>query len=139
MFYEVIKPRIGETDALGHINNTVIPMWFECARNPVFKLFNPEFNLKVNLWNLTLAKSTIEFHMPLEFGHDVEIKTYISRIGSSSLDVYQEAWQQNKLHASGTAVMVHFDFTTRKSLPISDEFKQKLHIHFNNSISDTIT
>lgn len=132
MFYEVIKPRVGETDALGYINNTVIPQWFEGARNPVFKLLSPDSNLKINQWNLTLAKTTIEFHIPLEFGVDVEIKTLISRVGNSSLDIYQEAWQKNKKHVSGTAVMVHFDYKTRKSVPIPDSFKQKMHIHYSS-------
>lgn len=132
MFYEIIKPRVGETDALGHINNTVIPQWFEGARNPIFKLFNPDSNLNINQWNLTLAKTTIDFHLPLEFGIDVELKTVISRIGSSSIDIHQEAWQKNKKYVSGTAVMVHFDFKERKSLPIPDSFKQKMHMHFSN-------
>ena len=102
------------------------------ARNPIFKLLSPDSNLKINQWNLTLAKTTIEFHMPLEFGIDVEIKTVISRVGNSSLDVYQEAWQNNKKYVSGTAVMVHFDYKERKSLPIPDSFKQKMHMHYSS-------
>lgn len=131
MFHEVIKPRIGETDALGHINNTVIPQWFEGARNPVFKLLNPDSNLNLNQWNFTLAKTTIDFHMPLKFGIDIEIKTYINRVGNSSLDIYQEVWQQNKKYVSGTAIMVHFDYKKRKSIPIPDSLKQKIHMHFS--------
>lgn len=131
MFHEVIKPRIGETDALGHINNTVIPQWFEGARNPVFKLLNPDSNLNLNQWNFTLAKTTIEFHMPLKFGIDIEIKTYINRVGNSSLDIYQEVWQQKKKYVSGTAIMVHFDYKKRKSIPIPDSLKQKIHMHFS--------
>ncbi len=132
MFYEIIKPRVGETDALGYINNTVIPQWFECARNPLFKLMSPDSNLDLREWNLTLAKMTVDFQMPLQFGYDVEIKTFISRVGNSSMDVYQEAWQHNQLHATGTAVMVHLDFKSRKSLPIPDSVKQKMHIHFSS-------
>jgi acyl-CoA thioester hydrolase len=130
MFYEVIKPRVGETDALGHINNTVFPQWFEAARNPIFKLFNPESALNLNQWNLILANMSINFHVPLKFGKDVEIKTFIKRIGNTSLDVYQEAWQDNILHVSGTAIMVHYDYTAKKPQPIADIFKQKLHMHF---------
>lgn len=137
MFYEIIKPRVGETDALGHINNTVIPQWFEGARNPIFRLFSPEFNLSLSQWGLILAKSTIEFHLPLLFDYDVEIKTYITRIGTSSLDVHQEAWQNGVKHVSGTAVMVHYDFITRETRPISDKFKQKLHMHFSHSVSES--
>ena len=40
-----ISPRFLETDALGHINNTVLPMWFEAAREPVFRMFSPELDL----------------------------------------------------------------------------------------------
>ena len=126
-----------KTDALGHINNTVIPQWFEGARNPIFRLFSPEFNLSLSQWGLILAKSTIEFHLPLLFDYDVEIKTYITRIGTSSLDVHQEAWQNGVKHVSGTAVMVHYDFITRETRPISDKFKQKLHMHFSHSVSES--
>ena len=134
MFYEVIKPRVGETDALGHINNTVFPQWFEAARNPIFKLFNPDSALNLTQWNLILANMTIDFHVPLKFGKDVEIKTFIKRIGNTSLDIYQEAWQDNIKYVSGTAIMVHYDYMKKKPQPISDVFKQKLHVHFIRSM-----
>ena len=30
-----VSPRFAETDALGHINNTVIPVWFEQGRHGI--------------------------------------------------------------------------------------------------------
>ena len=33
-----LMPRFYETDGLGHINNTVIPKWFETARTPIFAM-----------------------------------------------------------------------------------------------------
>ena len=117
MIKESIKPRFCETDGLGHINNTVVAQWFEGARDPVFKWFTPDLNL--SNWKLILAKTTVEFHAELQYGAEVELKTYISRIGNSSFDVYQEAWQDDKKCASGTAVMVHFDRKNKKSQKIS--------------------
>ena len=117
MIKESIKPRFCETDGLGHINNTVVAQWFEAARDPVFKWFTPDLNL--SNWKLILAKTTVEFHAELQYGAEVELKTYISRIGNSSFDVYQEAWQDDKKCASGTAVMVHFDHKNKKSQKIS--------------------
>ncbi len=35
-----IQPRFQETDALGHINNTVPAVWFESARDPLFRIFS---------------------------------------------------------------------------------------------------
>jgi len=118
MITEIIKPRFCETDGLGHINNTVVAQWFEGARDPVFKWFTPDLSL--NKWQLILAKTTVEFHAELQYGENIELRTFISRVGNSSFDVYQEAWQQDKKCASGTAVMVHFDYLTKTSKKISD-------------------
>ncbi len=40
MFKEIIQPRFNETDALGHINNTVLTQWFEGARDPILHSTN---------------------------------------------------------------------------------------------------
>ena len=127
MIDETIKPRFCETDGLGHINNTVVAQWFEGARDPVFRWFTPD--LGINKWQLILAKTTVEFHAELQYGEDVVLKTYISRIGNSSFDVYQEAWQQGIKCASGTAVMVHFDFQTKKSKKIAAAIVEEVLKH----------
>jgi len=128
MIIEVIKPRFCETDALGHINNTRVAQWFEGAREPIFKLFTPD--LDVNKWKLILAKTVVEFHLELKYGSDIEIKTSISRIGNSSFDVYQEAWQGSKKCASGTAVMVHYNYEQEKAEPIPELILQNFNEHF---------
>jgi acyl-CoA thioester hydrolase len=124
---ETVKPRFCETDALGHINNTVVAQWFEGARDPVFRWFTPD--LSVNEWQLILAKTTVEFHAELQYGEAVELKTYVSRVGNSSFDIYQEAWQQETKCASGTAVMVHFDHQSKKSKKIPETVVEKMLSH----------
>jgi len=134
MIKEAVRPKFCETDALGHINNTVIAQWFEGSRCPIFKWFTPD--LDVNNWKLILAKTIVEFHAELHYGEDVEIRTYISRIGNSSFDVYQEAWQKNQKCASGTAVMVHFDHVTKKSQKITECIIEHMKAHFFNNDSE---
>jgi len=53
MLLEQITPRFGDIDGLRHVNNTVIPGWFEQARNPIYRIFNPEFVFES--WNLILV------------------------------------------------------------------------------------
>lgn len=127
MFSEVITPRFSDTDALGHINNTMVPIWFEGARNPVFRIFSPE--LSAQGWPLILAKIEVEFHLQMYYQHKIEIRTYIGRVGRSSFTAYQEVWQQGKKCASGTAVMVHFDYQTQKSSAITEQIKDRLEQH----------
>jgi acyl-CoA thioester hydrolase len=122
-----ITPRFGEIDGLGHINNNIVPMWFETARNPYFRFFNPELDIKQ--WDLILARFEVDFLNQMYYGKDVEIRSRISRIGRSSFEIFQEAWQDGKLGAKGTAVIVHYDFTAQKSQTIPDEIRKKLEAH----------
>ena len=59
MFTYKVSPRFCETDALGHINNTVFPVWFEEARTPIFEMFIP--TLEIKKWNLILARIELDF------------------------------------------------------------------------------
>ncbi|WP_085298517.1 acyl-CoA thioesterase [Cognaticolwellia mytili] len=127
MFSEVITARFSDTDALGHINNTMVPVWFEGARDPVFKWFMPELNL--NEWRLILAKIDVNFHAQIYYGKEITLRTYISRIGGSSFDVYQELWQNDIKCASGTAVMVHFCYENQSSLKIPSNVENEMKKH----------
>lgn len=119
--------RFAETDALGHINNTVIPVWFEAARDPVFKIFNPDMDLQN--WNLIIAKIEVNYLAQIHYPGEVEIKTGISRLGNASLNVHQEVFQAGELVAQGECVMVKFDYKTSKSVALTEEEKELLTIH----------
>jgi len=127
MFHLELEPRFSDTDALGHISNTSLPVWFEQARTPVFRIFHP--TLEVETWPLIIARLEIDllaqsyWHMP------VEIRTGIGKIGNSSFHVIQEAWQNGKQIARGVAVLIHFDYETEKALPIPDDIRSKLSEH----------
>lgn len=124
MYSQTIQPRFNETDALGHINNTVVATWFEGCRDPLFRLFTPDLNPA--LWQLILAKFSVEFHAELFYGEQVEIRTWVSRVGNSSFDVSQQVWQLDKHCASGMAVMVHYDFQRKQSMPLTEHLKAQL-------------
>ncbi|MCK5306323.1 MAG: acyl-CoA thioesterase [Candidatus Omnitrophica bacterium] len=127
MFSLTIIPRFGETDVLGHINNTTLPCWFERARNPLYKIFNPAMNLKK--WNLIMARMEFDFLAELFLDKEVEIKTYIIKIGNSSIHIGQEAWQEGRLKVKGRNVGVYYDFAAKKSVRVPDDLREKLKEH----------
>lgn len=133
MFSETIMPRFSDTDALGHINNTMVPIWFEGARDPVFRLFMPDLN--TSDWQLILAKIDVSYHAQMFYGQPLELKTYIARIGNASFDVYQELWQHGEKCASGTAVMVHYCYQTQASRSIDENIKVALAQHLINDVA----
>ena len=119
-----IQPRFNETDGLGHINNTVIPVWFEAAREPIFEIFNPELDL--NAWNLIVAGFSVAFTAPTYYGKPVTVHTFISRVGNSSFEVLQRSFQQGKQTAEAKTTLVHYDYATEKSTPIPTDIREIL-------------
>ncbi|MCE9680520.1 acyl-CoA thioesterase [Shewanella sp. AS1] len=126
-FSLALQPRFNETDGLGHINNTVIPIWFEAGREPVFEIFNPGLN--IDKWNLIVAGFTIAFSAPTYYGSPVEIRSWISRVGNSSFEITQQCWQQGKKTAEAQTTLVHYDYATEKSVRINDDIRQRLSEH----------
>lgn len=127
MYLEEITPRFGDIDGLRHVNNTVIPGWFEQARNPIYRIFNPQFAFEG--WNLILARYEIDFVRPLFIDGDVTVRTWISRIGTSSFEVSQEALQRGEVCTRGKTVLVHYDFAANRPLPIPPGIRAKLAGH----------
>jgi len=56
----------------------------------------------------------------------VTIKTAVEKLGTSSLRVYQEAWQQDRLAATGRTVLVNFDYSSQRSRPFIDSIRARL-------------
>jgi acyl-CoA thioester hydrolase len=119
-----MEPRFCETDALGHINNTVVPRWFETGRVPVFEIFNPGQDL--NQWNVILRKIDVDFEAQIYYGHPVEIRTRVGHVGSSSFVCEHEAWQRGSLVAKGSAVMIYFDFEQQRKQEITVALRVEL-------------
>jgi len=129
MFTTTVQPRFGDMDMLGHINNTVPVVWFELARNPIIRMFDPNMQLTRETFSLVIAHTDYDYVDQLYFQYEVEIRTWISRIGAKSFTSYHEAWQQGRLCVKGSAVMVHYDFNTEKSTPLPEDKKKQLAEH----------
>ena len=127
MFKIEIQPGFSDTDALGHINNTRLPVWFENAREPIFRIFTPDLDL--HNWPLILAHLSVDFTGQIYFDKTVVITTEIEKIGNSSLTLRQCAWQDEQCVAASSAVMVQFDYKTNRSKPISDDIRKQLNEH----------
>ena len=124
MIFTKIVPRVSETDGVGHINNVFVPIWFEAGRREIFRIFSPKLDF-IN-WKLALVKVTVEYVDQLYLAEDVDIKTGIEKIGTSSLTIKEEIHQTNRICAKGQAIYVNYNFKEKKSEPISSEIRDKL-------------
>ena len=134
MFSKIITPRFGDIDGLGHINNVIPALWFETGRMEILRIFDPELEINKKTFPLIVARTEYDFTGQLFISKDVEIKTWISKIGTKSFTVHHECWQENKnfekiLGVKGIAVLVHYDFNKMKSTPIPEDKKLLLMGH----------
>lgn len=129
MFSTTVSPRFGDIDGLGHVNNTVLPIWFEIGRNPIFRLFSPDLDLSPDIWHLILVRTEFDFLRQMYFRSEVEIRTFIAKIGNSSFTVGHEAWQEGELKVKGQAVLVYYDFKLQKTIPLPDSIREVLKAH----------
>jgi acyl-CoA thioester hydrolase len=116
-----------DTDALGHVNNTRLPLWFELARNDVINLLSPAKDPKD--WSLIMARIEVDYLDEIFFGPSVEVRTYIEKIGRASFVVLQEAFQRDTLCARGKATVVYYDWETKKSAPVPQRYRDLLAPH----------
>ncbi len=127
MFKLELEPRFNDTDALGHINNATYLSWFEQARKPLFKIFNPKLDLKK--WNLIIARIEIDYLGQGDYCENVILETQVEKIGNSSVVLIQTAFQSSKKIAQAKTVMVYFDYEKNKATPLTEELKNKLTEH----------
>jgi len=129
MFTTAIQPRFGDMDVLGHINNTVPAYWFETARSPVFEIFVPDLLIARETFPLILAHTDYDFVNEIQFKYEVEIRTWVSHIGTKSFTVYQEAWQEGRCCVKGCSVIVYYDFSKKQSSALPEDKKKLLAEH----------
>ena len=123
MLSEDFKVRFYETDALGHVNNTVIPGWIETGRLPIFEFFG---EMSPETQSLIVARLEVDYLFPIYFGSEVTVNTYVTRMGGSSFDITTEVWQKDKLCAKGKSVLVYFDYQKECSVKLPQDIRERL-------------
>lgn len=130
MFKKIVEPSFGDLDGLKHVNNNVLGKWFELGRNDIFRFFTPDLNVDHDVWRLIMLRTEFDFLKQIYFDGNVEIRTFIIKIGNSSFKTGHEAWQNGELKAKGKSIVVQFNFLEQKSVPISEDIKSKLKEHY---------
>jgi acyl-CoA thioester hydrolase len=121
MYHEIqIRPRFSETDANGHINNTVPAVWFEEGRATLVR------EVAGVRPSIIIARFAIDFLREMIFGHPVTLRSGIARFGDKSFVQRQEAWQRGQLCARAETVECGWDPVNRRTVRISDEIRAAL-------------
>ena len=112
------KLRYGDTDRQGHVNNAVFGTFFETGR--VELILDAEHSLLESGQSFVLARIEIDLVAEILWPGTVEIGSAVSRVGRSSIHIAQALFQNGRLCARATSVVVLVDGTTRRSTPFGE-------------------
>jgi acyl-CoA thioester hydrolase len=127
-FYHLIEVRYGDLDPQGHVNNAKFLTYMEQGR--VFYL------KQLKLWEggsflnlgIILADVQITFKKAIHFGDPVRLGVRISRIGTKSMtsDYQLEDAHDGSVFATGSSVLVAYDYNDKRSVPIPKEWRRAI-------------
>jgi acyl-CoA thioester hydrolase len=116
--------RFADTDANGHINNTLFSVLCESGRVNMFRTrFDPM--LPANRY-FVIARLAIDFRAELNFPGRVRTGTWITKLGRTSVGIGQAIFSGELLAAEAEAVCVLMDGATRRPMPFPDETRRAL-------------
>ena len=129
MFKKIITPRISETNITRHIGHNAIPVWFEEGYAEILQLFSQDLTNPC----LIMVNLNMDFMKEIFLGRDVEVRTGVKKIGTSSFILNQQIYQDKKLCVRGATTFVHFDYGTHKPVPIPLFVRDTLRKHLLRS------
>jgi len=133
-FHHPIQVRYSDLDPQGHLNNAKFLTYFEQARVHYLihlGLFGKDQSfMEVGI---ILAEVKVTFLAPVHFGTDVRVGMRISRLGDKSMTAEYTLTDGpgGRELATGSAALVAFDYPQRKTIPIPDEWREKITVFEN--------
>jgi acyl-CoA thioester hydrolase len=119
--------RYADLDAQGHVNNAAYFTYMEQARF--------EYWVALGLWRpgedflsvgTILAEATCTYKRPVLLGQIVDVAVRTAKIGTKSAILEYRLSVAGQEVAAGRTVQVAYDYRAGASVPISDEWRQKV-------------
>jgi acyl-CoA thioester hydrolase len=113
------KVRYADTDRQGHVNNAAFSSYLETGR--VEFLYDPQNSLLTENASFVIASLTLRFLSEVNWPGMIDIGTGVTKVGNSSLGLYQGLFQDGHCVATAETVIVQIDDRSRKSSQLTDD------------------
>jgi len=126
-FCSDIQVRFSDTDAFGHLNNASFAVYSEFGRVDFFN------KVAKQQGNLILAHLATDFIKQVSWTQALKVHTYVTKIGNTSISLYQEILADETLAAKAKSVVVLFNYQTQSKTPVTQALKETLEPYFFKS------
>ena len=130
-FYYPIEVRYGDLDPQGHVNNAKYLTYIEHARIAYIRslgLWNSDSFLEIGM---ILAEARVTYLTPILYTHQVSVGVRVTRIGNKSMamDYSLEDRESGAVLATGSAVLVSYDYRTSKTKPVPANWREAIETY----------
>lgn len=121
-----IQVRFNDVDIMGHVSNTVYQNYYDTGKLNYFDQVLPEMDF-VTL-GVVGASIKIDFFKPIFMKTRICVETRVSEVGNKSFTMEHQLVNEQTREVLSTchAVLVCFNLTEQKSIPIPTEWRQKI-------------
>lgn len=123
-FWTEERVRFADLDALGHVNNNAIGVYFESGRVSLMEACG-RFGTG-STWSVVLARSVTEFKAELLYPATARIGLRVLRLGNSSLTLGIAIFRDDTCIATQEAVCVIVDAVTHRPMPLPADLRTAL-------------
>lgn len=116
-----VQQRFADADLLGHVNNVRLQEYFDLGK---MEFYNQVLGEKLD-WraqSLILVSIHTEIMAQTRLGDSLEVETFVEKIGTKSITVFQKLRNSatGAVNATCRSVVVAFDFASQKSIVLPD-------------------
>ncbi len=118
-----IQMRFRDIDGMGHVNNAVYLSYTELARTQFYmKIAKKE---RLEDIDFILAHVDIDFEYQAQWGDEIRVSVWPSKIGRSSFTLSYEIAEKKgrRVLARAKSVLVSYDYNTHKPKRIPEDFR----------------
>jgi acyl-CoA thioester hydrolase len=134
-FRHQLQARFRDCDSFGHVNNAVYFTYMEEARWAYWRELTGDFPHD-RLPGLILARAECDFIRPVNSGERIDIWMGTTNIGRTSMSIDCEMIdQRSQPVAKGRAVMVAYDYTAAKPVPVPDWARTRIEEYEGRQLS----
>ena len=123
MYYKtILTPQVADTNMTRHIDHTVYIDWFDRARTSMYREMDP--TVRFHPHGLVVVTTSVSYLRETNALSDVEIRTWVAKLGVKSVEIRQDLWQHSQSCAKSQTVMCGFNLHERKSEPLVAPYRQ---------------
>jgi acyl-CoA thioester hydrolase len=134
-FRHQLYARFSDCDLFGHVNNAVYFTYMEEARVAYWRELTGDFPHD-RLPGLILARAECDFVRPARPGERIDVWIGTTKIGRTSVAIdYEMLDERGDAVAKGKTVMVTYDYSSSKPVPVPDWARTRIEEYEGRQLS----